>query len=389
MSGTEHYLGHMVRFVYRMSGEPEEICRVSDDVLGFRDEVVKQREEETSLLGKLSEPVPQAKQGDAVVIFIIIISVALMLLIPITILIWLVVGILLYSYNFIILLLPTTVEKFRPEETQALRKTGVKDTWPAIRLLLKKKFLAIEIGITLYLGGMVPLTVSFTIILGLGILMTIYYAFVAGGLELSFAFLVVVQLVFILGFYFFVALLAPQEQGVTRLAKTYKRRIEDAREGEGRSALKVYLIVAAVILVGIVLVFGAILLPGITLVAILVQVDDWGWGSIVILIFVAWAQLVVMRHFQSASSRKIVMIILADRIRRMKEEVLDPLETWTDGGFCLDRAGFPQAFKTLRKNFYSIAVYDIIRLDLFGLSPVYLVGPRLRYVLNDKVLECF
>jgi len=28
-------------------------------------------------------------------------------------------------------------------------------------------------------------------------------------------------------------------------------------------------------------------------------------------------------------------------------------------------------------------------LDLFGLSPVYLVGPRLRYVLNDKVLECF
>jgi hypothetical protein len=124
-------------------------------------------------------------------------------------------------------------------------------------------------------------------------------------------------------------------------------------------------------------------------VAILVQVDDWGWGSIVILIFVAWAQLVIMRHFQSASSRKIVMIILADRIRRMKEEVLDPLETWTDGGFCLDRAGFQQAFRTLRKNFYSIAIYDIIRLDLFGLSPVYLVGPRLRYVLNDKVLECF
>ena len=103
----------------------------------------------------------------------------------------------------------------------ALKKMGVKETWPALRLLLKKKFLAIEIGITLYLGrDGAPLSVSFTIILGLGILMTIYYALVAGGLELSFAFLVVVQLTFILGFYFFVVLLAPQEQGVTPLART-------------------------------------------------------------------------------------------------------------------------------------------------------------------------
>jgi len=379
----------MVRFLHRMNGEPEGICGVSDDVLGFRDEVIKQREEEISLLSRLSKPINHAKKGDAIVVLLLVVSVALMLLVPIALILWLVVGILLYSYNFIILLLPTTMEKFRPEETQALKKMGVKETWPALRLLLKKKFLAIEIGITLYLGGMVPLSVSFTIILGLGILMTLYYALVAGGLELSFAFLVVVQLVFILGFYFFVVLLAPQEQGVTRLARSYKRRIEAAREGEGRSALKVYLIVGVVIIVGIVLVFGAILLPGITLVAILVQVDDWGWGSIAVLIFVAWVQLVVMRHFQSASSRKIVMIILEERTKRMKEEVLDPLGTWTDEGQCLDRAGFHDGFKTLKKNFYSLAVYDIIRLDLFGLSPVYLVGPRLRYVLNDKVLECF
>jgi hypothetical protein len=372
-----------------MSEAPEDICRVSDDVLGFRDEVGKQREEERSLLSKLSQPTPHAKRGDAIVILLLAVSVVLMLLVPIAILLWLVVGILLYSYNFIILLLPTTMERNRPEETQALRRMGIKGAWPAITLLLKKKFLAIEIGITLYLGGMVPLSVSFTIILGLGILMTAYYALVAGGLQLSFAFLVVVQLVFIIGFYLFVVLLAPQEQGVTRLARTFKRRIEAAREGEGRSPWRVYLIVAVVIIVAIVLVFGAVLLPGITLVAIMVQVDDWGWGSIAILIFVAWVQLVVMRHFQSESSRKIVVIILEERIRRMKEEVLDPLETWTDGGLCLDRDGFHEAFKTLKKNFYSMAVYDIIRLDLFGLSPVYLVGPRLRYVLNDKVLECF
>jgi hypothetical protein len=40
----------------------------------------------------------------------------------------------------------------------------------------------------------------------------------------------------------------------------------------------------------------------------------------------------------------------------------------------------------LRKEFYSIAIYDIVEHDFFGRSQVYLVGPRLRYVLDDRVL---
>ena len=39
--------------------------------------------------------------------------------------------------------------------------------------------------------------------------------------------------------------------------------------------------------------------------------------------------------------------------------------------------------KDLKKKYYSIAIYDIIRQDIFGYSPVYLVGPRLRYVLDE------
>ena len=54
-------------------------------MLGFRDEVIKQREEEISLLSRLSKPIPHAKKGDAIVVLLLVVSVALMLLVPIAV----------------------------------------------------------------------------------------------------------------------------------------------------------------------------------------------------------------------------------------------------------------------------------------------------------------
>ena len=41
----------------------------------------------------------------------------------------------------------------------------------------------------------------------------------------------------------------------------------------------------------------------------------------------------------------------------------------------------------LKRRFYSIAIYDVIGHDIFGHFPVYLVGLRLRYVLDEDVIE--
>jgi len=38
------------------------------------------------------------------------------------------------------------------------------------------------------------------------------------------------------------------------------------------------------------------------------------------------------------------------------------------------------------REFYSLMLYDIYRMDFFGRSPVYLVGPRKKYVFDEKVL---
>jgi hypothetical protein len=371
-----------------MREEAEEICHVPEKVLDFRDEVIRQREEEDSLSRLLSTRPPYARLWDVISIMLLISSAILMILEPQALFLWLVVGILLYSYNFIIILLPTTRKKLRPEERDILKKMNKNEIWLAVRLLLKKRYLAIELGITLFLGGMVPLSLSFAIIMGMGLLMTVYFALV-NDLTWSFAFLVVFQLVFILGFYLFVVLLAPHDQGITRLARSFKQRIDKAREGATRSVIGVYLTMLALVIIAIVLVIGAMLLPGLTLVTIMVEIENWGWGVIAMFLFIFVTQLIVMRHFQSIASRRMVITLLRERVKRFNQEVLDPLEIWTDGGLCHDRAGFKVAFKTLKKNYYSLAIYDVIRVDIFASSPVYLVGPRLRYLLDERVLDNF
>ena len=372
-----------------MNGKHEEICHIPDDVLEFRDMVALQRQEEEALFNLLSNRPPHARSWDIISVVLLIISAFLMLLEPAALLLWLVVGILLYSYNFIIILLPTTRVKSRPEEREALKKMGKNEVWLGIQLLLKKRYLAIELGLTMYLGGMVPLAISFSIILGLGLSVTFYYALIDSSVTWSFAILVMIQLVFILGFYLFVVLLAPQEQGITRLARSFKERISRAGIGVTRSVIAVYITILALAIIAVVLIIGAILLPGITLVLILVEIDYWGWYVVAMLFFIVVAQLIVMRHFQSISSRRMVLVLLKDRVERYRKEVLDPLEIWMEGGLCSNRAGFDVAYKVLKNNFYSMAIYDIIRVDIFSSSPVYIVAPRLRYVINDKVLENF
>ena len=50
----------------------------------------------------------------------------------------------------------------------------------------------------------------------------------------------------------------------------------------------------------------------------------------------------------------------------------------------LDRS---DAMRAVRGEFYSLMLYDIYRMDFFGKFPVYVVGPRRKYVFDEKVLS--
>ena len=76
--------------------------------------------------------------------------------------------------------------------------------------------------------------------------------------------------------------------------------------------------------------------------------------------------------------------LLNKRIKELKQEVLtklDELESVREGEKNDAR------LEDLKRKFYSIAIYDLIGNDIYGHFPVYLVGLRLRYVLDEEVIE--
>lgn len=170
---------------------------------------------------------------------------------------------------------------------------------------------------------------------------------------------------------------------------TYRERIREARS-QGRMALiTIAVSIVALVMLVTVLAFGAILLPGFTLLTMFNALRVREDIDIVVILFVVVAQLVVMRHFQGAASKRMATGLLHRRIEKLREEVLAPLDAWTERGKDFDEEGYDTELPRIKKRYYSMAIYDIIEQDIFGFSPIYLVGPRLRYVLNDRVLAYF
>jgi hypothetical protein len=367
----------------------DEAFAVAQEVAAFRKEVTDEVVCEEAMLQKLNKLRRYDGLGHLLALSLTATMLALILLRHYVFLLWLIVGILLYSYNFIIILIPTTTKRIRPEEKGILRNLDRDHKWLVVRLLLKKKRLAIEIGLTVFLGGMVPLALSFSIIFGLGLFFALYFGFLAHLIDWQVAFIAIAQIVFILLFYATLVVLEPQAQGITRMALTYRERIREARS-QGRMALiTIAVSIVALVMLVTVLAFGAILLPGFTLLTMFNALRVPEDVDIVVILFVVVAQLVVMRHFQGAASKRMAIGLLYRRIEKLREEVLAPLDAWTERGKDLDEEGYDTELPRIKKRYYSIAIYDIIEQDIFGFSPIYLVGPRLRYVLNDRVLAYF
>jgi hypothetical protein len=84
-----------------------------------------------------------------------------------------------------------------------------------------------------------------------------------------------------------------------------------------------------------------------------------------------------MRHIQSYASRKRAVSLLVLRLRALRgiEERLNALSEGDKG-----------TMVSLRRRFHSLVIYDIVEHDIYGTLPVYLIGPRPRYVLDAHVM---
>jgi hypothetical protein len=357
-----------------------------EGVAAFRQEVATEVSCEEGMLQKLLEPRSNEKYGHLVVFGLTALIIILIFLQNSIFILWLIVAILLYSYNFVIMLIPTTTERIRSDDKDIAPVIDKERKWLAIRLLLKKKKLAIEIGLTVFLGGIVPLSLSFSIIFGLAMFFAVYFGFLTHIIAGQAVLLMVVQISFIILFYLLMFFLEPQAQGITKIAISYKQKFDDARSKGKKAYFIIVLSSIGLIVVAGVLVIGAMLLPGFILPSFFEDMNLFPNVDIWVILLVVVSQLIIMRHFQGIMSRWMAVNLLKTRVDDLNHLVLEKLDAL---------AAVPESqkkelmLKDLKKKYYSIAIYDVIQQDIFGYSPVYLVGPRLRYVLDDTVISHF
>jgi hypothetical protein len=367
----------------RMCGDT---ANFGEGVAAFRQEVAAEVDCEEEMLRKLQEPRSNEKYGHLASFILTSLVIVLIFFQNSIFILWLIIAILLYSYNFVIMLIPTTTERIRPDDKDLAPVIDKERKWLAIRLLLKKKKLAIEIGLTVLLGGMVPLSLGFSIIFSLALFFAVYFGFLAHIIASQTVLLMVAQIAFIILFYVLMLLIEPQAQGITKIAISFKQKFDAARSRGKKAYFIIVLAMIGVITVAGVLVIGAMLLPGFILPSFFADINMFPNVDLTLVALVFVSQIVIMRHFQGIMSRWMAVNLLKTRLEDLNSEVLlklDRLELTPED------AEWKEKLKGLKKKYYSIAIYDIIRQDLFGYSPIYMVGPRLRYVLDEGVIEHF
>ena len=319
----------------------------------------------------------------------IVVGAALIYLKPSTLFLWLIVGILLYSYNFVILLIPTTtVEKTKIKDRIDVQKLYVQFKEIATHLIFRRRRLAIEVGLTIFLGGMVPLALSFSIIFSIGMIYAINFGFLTNIIGAQLAGDIAAQIVLILLFYVLMLVLEPHAQGITRIARTIRAKLKEAHSNNKLEFVLLSALVGVLLLVCVVLFFGAILLPGNTLLQLFSEDDMPLVFDIPDLIIIFIAQLVIMRHFQGISSRWMALSILKARIGEMKNEVLMPLNRCINDDGKSHQDEYIPDLGEIKTKYCGLAIYDVTEQNFFGYGSIFLVAPRLRYALDDAVLAC-
>lgn len=351
-----------------MSGEMEDFRQVVVDQIGREDAILQKA---------------QVAKGNVMMLNIIIaillgISIVLILTDEALFYLWLISAILIYSYNFVLMFVPTTSNRSMGHKKFALKG----DEKQAVRHMVHKKGVLVQVGLTMFLGGLVALTPAFFVIFGIGLALTIYLGPIVGTIDQSLALAISIQIVLILSYTAFIIYLRPHAQGIGKIARRIKGSVDLARE-RGRIRMMITsLAIVGIVTLSAILAIGAMLMPGSTMEKIIDKMVASGQSHFIAYLFIFVVQFVTMRHLQAVFSRRMAVTLLKERLGRMRTDVLAPLDEMIDAGVSDE-----ERFKVLRHEFYSMAIYEIAWHDIMGASPVYVINPKLKNIFDIKVLE--
>ena len=365
----------------KLRGKP---ANLGEDLYSFRKEVTNEIAFREEKLRRIQENRSRDALGHLISLGLVSIMIYLIFQQYSVFILWVIIAILLYSYNFFIMFIPTTTGIIRPDDKDVAPIIIEERKWFAVRLLLKNRKLAIEIGLTVLLGGIVPLALSFSIIFGVAMFFTLYFGFFAHILADQTTIFIVIEIALVILFYVMMLIIEPQAQGFTKIARSFREKLNVARsKGRGAYLIVILTMIGVISIVGV-LAIGAMILPGFLLSTLFNDLKQFSIIDLPVIFLVFASQLVIMRHFQVIMSRWMAVKLIRKRIMELKQEVLAKLDELESIRESKEKETM---LEDLKRRFYSFAIYDLIGHDIFGHFPVYLVGLRLRYVLDEDVIE--
>jgi hypothetical protein len=113
-------------------------ANLGESLSSFKKEVSTEIATNKRMLNDLQKPTRNDKYGHVISLGLVLFAAYLIFQQNSVFILWLIVAILLYSYNYIIFFIPTTVESIRPDDEDVAPILIKERKWFAIRLLLKK-----------------------------------------------------------------------------------------------------------------------------------------------------------------------------------------------------------------------------------------------------------
>jgi hypothetical protein len=143
------------------------------------------------------------------------------------------------------------------------------------------------------------------------------------------------------------------------------------------------IIIAVISIIGI----GAILIPGATYSKLVDFFRENGDSNFLLLLTAFVLVFIIMRHFQAVSSRRMASNLVRSKIDDLKSKCLEPLDGIIKRAKASPDSVFDDAmFEKVKESYYSNVIYDLFESNFFGYSPIYLVVPRMDFLLDEKVL---
>ena len=363
--------------------EQPSVLTFEDSVLDFSEESRAELARQQDLLDLVKDERKDQWRGTILPLMLMTFTGVFIFLYPKALWSWFISGLVLYSWNFLFLLLPTTRKVVHNSGNVVRQKKSKEQRKLAYRRLLNKPKLTVEILITIFFGRMVPLTVGFTLILGTGMVVLLGFILTDYQAVAGLANLMIFQVVLIFVFYSLVNFLEPQTQGMTNIARSWKRRMGMAKLKGRAASFMVKAAAVAVLLILAIIFIAALVFPSYTFLTLVTSLKDYDIWDVLLFIGIFLEQFWIMRSFQSVMSVRAANQALYNKIDRLQELMARANGIADRTSDDLARC---DAMLQVTREYYALMLYDIYRTDLFGRFPVYLVGPRKKYIFDEKVL---